>query len=172
MQNVSYRSIVLSLLVFILCSCDGSGPKSSFSRKSPLKSRIALNNKNRKKIGIREIKNHWYFYGRDFNAETWKPNNKSDYLCKKVQFLQGKKIKWEEDYYYTGKTFKTIDGTSWEKLTIGYDYPPKNRIYLYYTGRNSKFEKLVEPFNEGTSNFKEAFRIADTVLKSFGMSRL
>jgi hypothetical protein len=87
------------------------------------------------------------------------------------------RILWEQDYYYTGRTYPSFDtdaGTSWEKLAILYDYRTR-RFTVHVTTDDQKVLALANMLGfhggMGATN-QETLEVADKILKKWGKSRL
>ena len=173
MRSIQY-SAVLSILCLSLCSCGGSSG-SGFSTKRP--SDTSASNNYRKKCGIREIKKHWHFYGREFDEEKWSGQSR---LLRKVvkRTPTGNSILWEEDYYYSGKkhVWPNGGGAIDEQLNIHYDYAD-DMFYLAYIGQDKKILKIIDQMqieqngHKGKDN-RETLSFADRVLKIWKNKRL
>jgi hypothetical protein len=170
-RKLAERTAIFLLLFLLGCNVDNSG---NFSTVMPTD--VDETNEVRAKIGLREIQEDWTFYGKQFNADSWKKNGAIG-ECKKVQRgVRGKMILWEEDYYYSGATYTDIDGTGWEFLTIHYDYRT-DQLCVAYVGINTKSESLVSslpPLLNGHAGATkdQTFAVADAILKQWGTSRL
>jgi len=187
--NITGIPLLCSLVIF------GCPKEADWSTDPP--TNIAQTNQVRREIGIRMIKDNWTFYGRQFGEETWKDGK---FHCKKVCYddsfnkFAGKrkppgqvrysynyeKILWESDHYYTGATYTHPDpdaGTSWEHLSILYDYGTK-RFGVYYHGSNSELISLIEGLEHitksgymGKTN-EDTLLVADKILEKLGLKRL
>jgi hypothetical protein len=166
------RKVAIIVVTILLLGCNVGNP-GNFSTVKPTD--IDETNEVRAKIGLREIQKDWNFYS-EFNAEKWSKKG-SDGLCKMVQRgVRGKMILWEEDYYYSGGTYTTVDGTFHEFLTIHYDYRT-DQLCVAYVGGNTKSGSLVgslPPLLNGHAGATkdQTFAVADAILKQWGMSRL
>jgi hypothetical protein len=160
----------------------GCSPSGSFSKVPP--SDTAQSNQTRAQLGIRPIKKEWTFYGREFQAEKWEDGTN---LCKMVQRDTAGALLWEQDYYYSGTSYATAQGTEWEFLSVNYDYSSK-QASLDYVGTNmaiaTLFQNLTlaafgskDEFGRRTqshvgSNNQETFAVADKVLAIWSRTRL
>ena len=173
----------MSIFVFlIICIVFSGCRKSDWSTDPPSAGRIEATNKNRKKLGIREIKKNWTFYGREFGAEKWKNGILG---CKTVQHNNNyENILWEADYYYTGSLVSHPDpdaGLVGEKLQIVYDYRTK-LFAIVVTTDNARIKEMEYGLQEttpegqshgfmGRSN-EETLEVAEKILKMWGLERL
>jgi hypothetical protein len=163
-------------MILMLVSALSCSPRTDFSVVPP--SDIASTNAVRKKLGIREIKPEWKFYGREFGEENWLYGSIGQ--CKKVHRKRDSdSIKWEEDYYYSGATYVSRDpdgGRGYEFLIIHYDYDDK-RFYINYVGKNATIEtslRKLESTNSGRRGTTdvETLKEADKILGSWKIPRL
>src|SRR5215467_10207491 len=88
----SFMCLITWLAVLFGCSRSGS-----FSTVPPKDT--PQTNQARAQIGIRQIKNNWSFYGREFQAEKWKDGTN---LCKVVQRDNTAALLWEQDLSSSG----------------------------------------------------------------------
>ena len=110
--TVSQIACVLMLIMISVCSCER---KRDPVLIGPSVLELQKTNKVRKQLGLREIKDTWNFYYRDLNVDKWKD---TEYQCKDVAYWDTSytEIKWEGDYYYTGKKFVAMPGFSEEEV--------------------------------------------------------
>jgi hypothetical protein len=151
--------------VSLLVSCGVN--HGSFTRDKPDWNIIEQQNIFRIEKGIRSISKDWYFYGNEFNAQKWKINfNKPG--GKTVQFDSEGEIQYEEDYYYSGNSYTTIDGDFLENLIIHYAYK-KDNFDIRYMGDDPD---IISILNE--INYKKGmmFEVADKILDKWKISRL
>jgi hypothetical protein len=169
---------VLRMLVLMGILCLSCGDRAGFSKIFP--TNIAETNDLRRTLGLRCIKpEEWEYYGTEFRAEKWRLRGVND-PCKMVQYGDNGSILWEEDYYYSGATYLVPpdNETSWEHLTISYDYR-KQLLTMGYSGSNESIMSRVDPFtppnrlidSKKTSN-EELFTVADDILSQWGLKRL
>lgn len=168
--KLAWTGIALSILIPVICMVltltDDPG---GFTASRPPDAEIQRDNVLREKIGLRTVKPEWHFHGEQFGERDWKLPN-SDRQAKRVH-RKDDTIVWEEDYYYTDKTFRTHDGTAWEFLTLHYDYRG-DRISIHCVTTNAMLKALAEPYTFGTTNIHEAIRTAEDILSQWGLSRL
>ena len=162
----------------------GARIKSDWTTDPPPAEKIAATNEVRKKLGIRQIKEHWTFYGREFGAEILK-DGKSP--CKVVQHDKSyETILSEQDSYYTGRQFRSLDGETSsvaEYLAVFYDYR-KKRFGLAVVTDNEEIMDMEQALYEttlvavgeihgfiGRTN-DETLKVADKILKMWGLERL
>ena len=72
---------------------------------------------------------------------------------------------WEEDYYYSGRTFlfPPDNGTEWENVIVHFDYPSK-LFTLTYIGLDGSILSLFG--QSGPNATTNKIGIADTILKN------
>lgn len=178
------KAVVLAFLIIFMWLFGCSRRKSDWSSDPPPAEKIAATNEVRKKLGIRQIKEHWTFYGREFGAEDWKDGNSP---CKRVQHDKSyETILWEQDYYYTGRQFRSLDGETSsvaEYLAVSYDYRTKRFDFATVTDNEeimdmemALHETTLEAVGEihgfmGRTN-DETLKVADKILKMWGLERL
>ena len=127
-------------------------------------------NSERGKLSLRPIGPNWQLYRTEFGADDWKIVE-TGYLSKRVQRDQSGKLQWEEDYYYSGKTFVSINGVKYgEMLTIHYDYPSA-LFDINYSGEDLVLRDKVK-FKGDLLKSKEFFKATDDLLQSWHLSRL
>ena len=133
---------------------------------------VLQSNELRRSRCLRLIKPDWFLYRVEFGSEDWKVSKSARNLCKRVQYdPKTRATQWEEDYYYSGRTYSDVDGTGWEHVVIHYEY--RSGIYhLYYLGTNSSLATVAESLNLGTTNGQVMSRIADDLLQAMGLTRL
>lgn len=160
-----------------------------WSTDPPPPESIAATNEIRRERGVREIKETWTFYGREFGAEKWKDH--PEQICKTVQHDKSYHEIWiEYDDYYSGRTFTEPYpdwGTSRETLSINYFYGP-DRFSINVRTDNKEIESMVDGLKEqmrypnldgdylgygnmGKTN-EETLEVADKILKMWGLERL
>lgn len=187
-RYVRIRMFIKDTSIVLLAACMAfsgcSRRKSDWSTDPPPAEKIAATNEVRKKLGIRQIKKHWTFYGREFGAEKWKDGNSS---CKVVMYDKSyETILWEQDSYYTGRQFRSLDGETSsvaEFLTVSYDYRTKRFGFASVTDNMeimdmemALHETTLEAVGEilgfmGRTN-DETLKVADKILKMWGLERL
>jgi len=156
----------LGFLAFSMLGCSRSGAPPSSTMSS------AADNSIRAEAGIRFIKDPWKRLKDQHDSEQW-ANAKGD-LCKVVQRTSTGSIEWEEDYYLSGRTFTTYDGTFPEMLTVHFSYSTR-AVAVFYRGTNQTIDRMVMPFenyNGTPASSTNALSVADQVLALWGMSRL
>ena len=148
-------TLTASLLLFVT-GCDvGPGPK--FAREQ---------NPDRMKRLLPIIAEDWSNYNKGNNPKcaAWRTGFDSDsgkpgHSGKQVLYPSGS-LESEEDYYYSGRTFTTIDGTSWESVTVHYSYThPDSPWSCYY-------------IHQGASGDELSLTAAEAILKSWRLERL
>jgi len=174
--------IITSYLIIIITFCCSCNEDPDPGLVGPTASEIKKTNAVRKQLGLREINDTWKFYyrKRKFPVDIWK---EGAYECKTIVYWDDtyENIRWEDDYYYTGKTF-LIDpalpeeGTTWEMFTIHYDYDD-GVFRINYVGINSEILITLEKLNLSTVGYHsesntETLKIADQILDLLGFSRL
>ncbi|MHC4633207.1 MAG: hypothetical protein ACYS9C_18330 [Planctomycetota bacterium] len=184
MRYIQKAFVLAFLVVFMwLFGCEAE----DWSTDPPPTENIVATNKIRKERGVREIKDSWTFYIRRSGKEVWK--DKTRWICKNVHYDRYyQEIRYEADYYYSGRTFLSPDGvTTREKLLIGYFYGP-DRFYTYIITDNKQIESMVGGLKEwmkypspdgdyltygrmGKTN-EETLEVADKILKMWGLERL
>ncbi len=172
--------VLLNCITFCGCSDKEEGRRSDYSTDPPSDEKIAETNKIREEYGIRQIKKNWIFNYREFGAERWK--DEKGFPCKSVRYDKNyKQILSEHDFYYTGRTYPSLDpdgGTSFEHLTIAYDYT-RGRFAVVPTTDNKDIINMVDPLKEHVIEFgftgktnEQALEVADNILKMWGLERL
>jgi len=161
----------LIFIVIVGCSCDN---KKDPGLIGPSSLEIQKSNAVRRELGIREIKDTWRFYYRKVTEETW---NNGAYQCKKVAYWDNSysKTKWEEDYYYTGKTFLSIPGDPGERISrelfyVHYGYGDKT-FSINYMGLNASILTMLQKLesttwgnrDEGDYEYGKDYSTADDV---------
>ena len=162
-HNARFGVVLLTLCLACSCMKEAAPPI--------MPADVEQTNGKRQTIGIRLIKPDWVLGRTEFGAEDWLLNTNRASFCKRVQRDSHSVILWEEDYYPSGKTYTTFDGTCTEELVIHYDYG-KRLYFLHYLGTNDVSAKIAEPFREGTHDVTALTRVADTILVPWGLSRL
>ena len=145
---------VASLL--LLTSCDVS-PAPQFAREL---------NRDRMKRLLPVIAENWVNCNKHNNSKeaAWNTgmtdnSGKPVHSGKKVWYASGS-LEWEEDYYYSGRTFTTIDGTSSEFVTIHYSYTHSDSPWTcYYIHGDAPIDEL-------------SLSAAEELLRSWGLHRL
>ena len=96
-----------------------------------------------------------------WNAKYYPDSGKPGHSGKKVFYKSGN-LEEEEDYYYSGKTFKSRDpdgGTDWESVTIRYSYlRPQSPWTCIYNSKDSADEISLDA--------------AEALLRKWGLQRL
>jgi len=141
--------------------------ESDFNRDEPDRRIIQKQNIFRAEKGIRAIDEDWYFYGNEFNAQKWKVNI-DDPGGKTVQMSSGGEIQYEEDYYYSGSSYTTINGKFLENLVIHYDYL-KDQFDIVYLGNDPKVLSVLNEVEDGEEGVLD---VADRILSKWEISRL
>jgi len=174
---------ITSVMLLAACmTCSGCSD-SDWSTDPPSPDKIAATNKVRQKLGIRQMKDNWTFYGREFGCEKWKETQNA--LCKRVKYdKEYETILWEEDRYYTGRQILTPDreaGLVSECLSVYYDYR-SDRFSLTVSTDDEDImameNALIETTPEGKSfgfnarTNEETLEVADKILKKWNLKRL
>lgn len=166
-QNASCRNarlMVVHLTLCLICSCMKEVPPPVIATD------IEQTNQKRQELGIRLIKPTWVLGHAEFGAEDWFLNTNRSSYGKRVQRDSKGQLIWEEDYYHSGKTYHTFDGTGWERVVIHYDY--RNGLYfLHYLGTNNVFSKIAEPLCEGSHDRSAIENAASAILNPWGMKQ-
>jgi hypothetical protein len=128
-------------------------------------------NAQRATLGLRLVKTNWFLYNVEFGEENWKIDP-AGYEAKKIHRNANGTIVWEEDYYYSGRTFlfPPDKGTDWERVTVHYDYT-KSLLTVSYVGLDPSVTRLFGdsgPIAQMTNNMS----VADEILKKWGFPRL
>jgi len=126
-------------------------------------------NQERSRLGLRLLKTNWIAYRVEDGEEDWKMTPSEDWLAKKTHRDSNGKLVWEEDYYYSRRTFTTEKGVNWEMLSVQYDYQ-KDAIAVFYVGRDSAVESLVDRI--GIAVPSDKLKLVDDIVKRWGISRL
>jgi len=172
--------LCMACIAFCGCSDKEDVRTSDWSTNPPPAQKITETNKIREEYGIRQIKETWTFYGREFAAEKWK--DERGYQCKRVHYDENRQtILYEQDCYYTGHTYPSPDvdaGTTWEFLSIVFDYTHK-RFSTIPTTDNKEVISLLDPLEDRVTKFgyigktnEETLEIAEKILKMWGLKRL
>ena len=166
---------IQSLKIFGILSLVGLGFLFSCAKPSKMLTGIpstTLNeNTNRSIAGLRLVQTNWFLYRAEFGNEDWKISP-AGYLAKRIHRDSENKIQWEEDYYYTGKTFRRNPDspTDWEMLTIHYDYITK-ALDIEYVGDDAAVLALLSRITSSSTD-KDKFSVADEILHGWEMQRL
>ncbi|MHC4500732.1 MAG: hypothetical protein ACYS21_16670 [Planctomycetota bacterium] len=185
-------SILLQMVVGIMLpQARRTIGRTDFSRNSPSADIIDSTNRIRREHGVREIKEEWSFYGREFGKEVWKDTKGNP--CKTIVFTNDsyEVIWYEQDSYWTGRTFPSTDpdaGDNHERLILTHHYGA-SLFTVYAATDNKEIKSLVENLKltylypniygayqggagaRGESN-AETLEVADTILTKWGLSRL
>jgi hypothetical protein len=192
MIRTKWVSVLLYLAV--IGGLSGCSDDSDWSTGPPPADKIAQTNNIRRELGIREVQGDWAFYGRQFGVETWK---QGQFQAKKVCYddtfeeatAEGKpptayqysydynNILWEQDYYYTGRTFPSTtpdEGKVWEFLSLLYDYRTK-RFGLDIITNDNQILAICSSrgLDSGSGQTNEqTLEVADRILQLWGQDRL
>jgi hypothetical protein len=125
----------------------------------------------RSRLGLRQIHADWFQYRTEFGAEDWKLRSSDRWLAKKIQrdTATGKPL-WEEDYYYTGRTFATPEGQQWEEITVHYEYGSR-KLLVSYVGQDTATTSAVERANS-LPTLNEKLSAVERALEKWGIPRL
>ena|SRR2546429_7656519 len=165
-QKTLFSDVLLTLMLASLVVSCGRNPTSS---AVPTTKAMAENQK-REKLGLRQVKTIWYLYRTEFGAEDWKLKESDNWGSKRIQRDSSGKLLWEEDYYYSGKTFMTDKGQDWEMLTVHFDYG-SGAFAVSYVGQDTTMAALLNKV-AAHSTATEKLAVADEILKKWGMTRL
>jgi len=180
--------IVIMVILSLYASSD-EPYESDWSIVPPSAETIRVTNEARQEHGVREIKQEWSFYGRQFGEEKWKDakgNSCKVVACDRKYHM----IESEDDYYYSGVMFQYSDpddGMTQEFLRISYYYPTKRFCIAVVTG-NKEIELMVDRLPEflgkpnifggysssgsmGNTN-EETLAVAEEILRRWGLERL
>jgi hypothetical protein len=124
-------------------------------------------NQERARLGLRLVSTNWCPYRAEFGEEDWKLASSDSWLAKKVHRNPSGKLAWEEDYYFSRRTFVTPKGQSWEMLTVHYDYD-SGAITVSYIGPDPTVTTLLDRLGPG-STMKEKLLAVDQILKGWGV---
>ena len=127
-------------------------------------------NQQREKIGLRLISPTWNLYRVAFSEEDWKASQAGD-IVKKVHRDSIGKVVWEEDYYYTGRSFFTEKGQSWEFLAVYYDYT-NAFLDVKYVGQDRSITEALDTLRTKLAPMQEKLSVADQILEKWGIRRL
>jgi hypothetical protein len=127
-------------------------------------------NSNRAALGLREVKTNWFIYNVEFGEEKWKIT-RDGYEAKKIYRDSDNKIQWEEDYYYTGRTFREFPDSpqGWEMLTVHYDYTTRE-LNVYYVGIDPAISALMTKITPA-STMSNKLSVANDILSKWGIPR-
>ena len=149
------------IIAVLLAGC-GKTPPPKFAQES---------NAKRKVIGLPLILNGWENYNKEFNDReaAWRIPSDND----RVPRHSGKKVLYEsgswaleQDYYYSGKTFPSLDpdaGTESEEVVVSYAFLVRSGYPLGWTCHY-----------HGPTNFMTTISLkdAESILSSWGLTRL
>ena len=111
----------------------------------------------------------WFFYRSQFGAEDWKVIE-SGSIAKTIQRDEKGNLLWEEDYYYSGKTYTDANGgRGWEHIAVRYDYVSK-KIKIRYDGIAPGLRDKFPIWDMKTTNERKLEKLDET-LKEWGLSR-
>jgi hypothetical protein len=151
-------------LAIVAIGCDGS---SGFSKKPSPKT--FDENPERVRVGMRAVQTNWYFYGAQFGADDWKETESGD-PAKRIQRNEAGNPIWEEDFYYSGKTYTDANGgTHWEHIAVRYDYSSK-QLDISYAGITPGLRDTFPLGDKKTTNERKLGKLDET-LKAWGLSR-
>lgn len=155
--------------VFFLCGLSSCNRNSSATSKTASAANVAAESARRTQVPLRQIKASWKFYKAERNEEVWTSTAGGEEV-KRLHRSDKGLLEWEEDYYYSGRTFSTIDGVNWENMVLHFDYLT-GQFKLYYVGQSPAVETLMSQL-PGSSTNQQTLSIADQILKLWGLSRL
>jgi hypothetical protein len=162
------RSLMSALAMFglavVVIGCDSSD---RFSKTPSPKT--FDENPERVRVGMRAVQTNWFFYGAQFGADDWK-ETESGYQAKRIQRDKNGNPLWEEDFYYSGKTYVDANGgTCWEHITARYDYSSK-KLEMFYMGITPGLSDRFPLGDYKASNERKLEKLDET-LKAWGLSR-
>ena len=149
-KTIIFIALLMGVFMGIFSGC--IYPKQKFGSDS---------NAYRKKLGLEILPNDWKAISVGENFTIWKnpiadkllQEGKPLFFSKSVKYNQDNKLVSEEDLYYSGKKFTTIDGSESESVSIKYFFRPQklgdNEVegwYCTYTGPENftNFDKAEE----------------------------
>lgn len=158
------------------CGCGTASGTKGFTRVPPAD--VKQTNEVRRTHGIREISPKWEFYDRENSEEKWHwpRQDGAGHLCKKVMRDAEDRITWEEDYYPSGASFPSTDGTGFESLTIHYDYGSKS-FSIGYVGIDPMARSVLSGLRSTSAGYvandnEATLKAADAILAMWALSRL
>lgn len=164
-------SVVVAALALALLCASVACNRSSTAGYQPSPNTMA-ENPQREKVELRTVKATWHFYRVEFGAEDWKLDAADRWGAKRIQRDSKGNPQWEEDYYHSGKTYRTENGgQDWERITVYYDYGP-GTLEIHYIGENSAIRAAFDGLKSKASTPAEKLSVVDNTLKAWGLSRL
>ena len=192
MAQLHFKRVLISISLLIGGLCVGCRERDSdFSTDPPGQAEISETNAIRKKLGIREIKSTWDFYGREFGVERWTTKNGLTTKTVRYDDKEYMNIIAEEDHYYSGRMIPCPDGEGGpvdEKLNVVYHYPCGHVTFYVRTDIETIQEQedkvsleiypnLPECSKCRNSGFRaqtneETLKVVDKILEMWGLDRL
>lgn len=164
MRRVSSWFLILTAaLLYVACN-SGSNNNASMGNNT------IAENQERARLGLRLLGTNWCLYRAEFGEEDWKVASSDGWIAKKIHRDSDGKLVWEEDYYYSGRTFVSPKGQDWEMLTVHYDYG-SSAITASYIGPNPAITSLFDRHGSGATNAQKVLDI-EQILKTWGIPRL
>lgn len=167
-MSTLHQRVIALLCVIVIClaaSC-----KRITKASTGIPAITMKENGRRAALGLQVVGTNWFLYSSEFGEENWKIDPKG-YLAKKIHRDSQNTIQWEEDHYYSGKSFRANpdDPTEWEMLTLHYEYAT-GILDLRYVGQDVSIITLVTK-SAAAPTLSDKLKIADEILKKWGMSR-
>ncbi len=173
----SYKTIVLMyLFLTTLASC--IYPKSKFGKEA---------NANREKIGLEILPETWKTINVGDSYTVWKNpiadnllrKNKPLFFSKSISYNEKNNLISEDDLYYSGNKFSTIDGQQSEFLSIKYYFTPQklgdNEVegwYCSYISSSTEADVINNKEDENiyiSAPFAITLKKADSLLREWGL---
>jgi hypothetical protein len=165
---MKYTFIIAGMFVVsILLGCHN---KHTGSVASPIADSFRDNAK-RKRVGISEIETNWFLYRREFGAEDWKETSESKFPRKRIQRDKENILHWEEDYYYSGRTYITENGgISHESITMHYDYRTL-QMSIHYIGPDAVLRNEFSQANLPQADEQKRLLLLNSTLSTWGFPK-
>jgi hypothetical protein len=155
------------LLNLVLCACGEAVEQTT--PPADLKALVRI----RMEHGLRLVEPEWMLLHNDGIHVVWGyPQSKGAGHAKQVKMQHGVPS-WEEDYYYTGRSFPSSDGdaTSFEQLTLHYDYGTKLCGIRLVTDDPALFRKVSDEAEEKGLPLKDALSLRHAILSAWSLKR-
>jgi hypothetical protein len=160
------RTLILTLL------CAGVACNNKLMNTPQLSLKTMSENQRREQLGLRPVGRMWHPYRVEFGAEDWKLDASDKWGAKRIQRDSKGDPQWEEDYYYSGQTYKLEnEAQDWEKITVHYDYRTGS-LEVHYTGMDPVIRASFNDIKSGARTIAEKLSIVDNALRTWGLSRL
>lgn len=171
------RVVITSLILLVTVSCHF--PKPKFGKAF---------NPTREKIGLETLPETWKpaMVGRDYtvwyNPKRAAPEqqHKAIFNSKSNKYNKKGELVSEQDLYYSGKKFRTIDGEEWEELAIEYYFIPQKVAdttvkgwYCTYISPPHDLDTNSNSNDEETESFEFSvitLAKADSLLRKWGVN--